>query len=324
MTQIKLNFDYNKERIMITGAHGMVGTALRKILPSASNIICPSRGALDLRNENKVNNYIKFFKPDYIIHLAAKVGGVKANSDCLGDFYTNNIRINTNLLHSAHEYDVEKVLSVLSTCVYPDNAHYPLTEDQIHNGPPHESNYAYAYAKRMLDIQSKAYRDQFGDNFITVVPNNLYGKEDHFDLENSHVIPAMMRKIYEATLQNEYVELWGTGEPLREFTYSDDLAEILLFLLENYDGREPINVGNPDERSIKFVAECLCHIFDFKYEIKWDITKPEGQFKKPSSNENFVKLLESVGQQFAYTDLESGLIDTCEWFLKTYPNLRGM
>jgi len=309
---------------MITGAHGMVGSALRELLPDTSNIICPPRGAVDLRDENKVYDYIRFFKPDYIIHLAAKVGGIKANSDYLGDFYTDNIRINTNILRAAHEHGVKKVISMLSTCIYPDKATYPLTEDQIHNGPPHESNYAYAYAKRMLDIQSKAYRDQFGDNFITVVPNNLYGEDDYYDLENSHVIPALVRKMHEANLQGEHVELWGDGSPLREFTYSKDIAEILLFLLENYNGREPINIGNTEEFSIKFIAEYIADVLDFSYGIKWDVTKPSGQFRKPSSNQNFMELLKSTGQIFAYTDLMSGLQDTCQWFLKTYPNIRGM
>jgi GDP-L-fucose synthase len=324
MIQMKLNFDYDKVRIMITGAHGMVGSALRNLLPDKSNIICPPEGALDLRDEDKVNDYVKFFKPEYVIHLAARVGGVKANADHLADFYIDNIRMNTNVLHSAHENGVKKVISMLSTCVFPDDATYPLTEEQIHNGPPHSSNYTYAYTKRMLDIQSKGYWDQYGKKFISVIPNNLYGAHDNFDLEDSHVIPAMMRKIYEAGLQNEYAEMWGDGSPLREFTYTKDLAEILLFLLENYEDRDPINVGNPDERSIKYVAEHLADIFDFKYEIKWDTTKPSGQFRKPSSNEKFMKLLESVGQRFAYTDLETGLGETCEWFLKTYPNLRGM
>lgn len=322
--QIKLDMDYEKTRLMITGANGMIGFALRSLLPNTPNILCPPREALDLRNENKVYEYIRFFKPEYIIHLAAKVGGVKANSDYLADFYTDNIRINTNILQAAHDNGVKKVLSLLSTCIYPDDATYPLTEDQIHNGPPHSSNYAYAYAKRMLDIQSKAYRDQFGDNFITVVPNNLYGENDYFDLENSHVIPAMIRKIYEANLQGECPELWGDGTSLREFTYAKDLAEILLFVLEKYNDREPLNIGNTDEYSIKFIAKYIIDVFGFDHKIKWDISKPIGQLRKPSSNKKFTELLKNEGQRFAYTDIMSALQDVCEWFLKTYPNLRGI
>lgn len=318
-----MKIDFNKEKILITGSYGMVGSALRKMLPKTANIISPLK-SYDLRNEGAVFNIVSHYQPDYIIHLAAKVGGVKANSDYLGDFYTDNIRINTNVLRMAHEFKVKKVLSVLSTCVYPDRVMYPLTEDQIHNGPPHKSNYAYAYTKRMLDIQSKAYRDQYGDNFITAIPNNLYGEDDQFHLEKSHVIPAIIRKMYEAQLQNEHVELWGDGSPMREFTYSKDLAWILLFLLEHYDGKEPINVGNTEEYSIKFVAEYIADVLDFKNGIKWNSSKPNGQFRKPSSNKKFKDLLKTTGQKFAYTDLMSGLQDTCTWFLEHYPHIRGM
>ena len=153
----------------------------------------------------------------------------------LADFYTENMKINTNILHGAYTHNVTKVVSLLSTCVYPDKASYPLTEEQIHNGSPHKSNYAYAYAKRMLDIQSQAYHDQYGCNFVTAVPNNLYGEHDNFHLKDSHVIPAMIRKMYEAKETQTDVVLWGDGSPLREFTYSPDLAQILLFVLENYD-----------------------------------------------------------------------------------------
>lgn len=311
--------DFSK--LLITGSNGMVGSAIKKL---DSNIICLSRDIVDLRDEKRTLDVISFYRPKFIIHLAARVGGVKANSDFLGDFFIDNIRINSNVLHAAKESKVEKVVSLLSTCIYPDKCTYPLTENQIHNGPPHKSNYAYAYTKRMLDIQSQAYRDQFGCNFVTVVPNNLYGLHDMFDLENSHVIPAIIRKIYEAKQNNCDVTLWGDGSPLREFTYSTDLAKILIFILEEYNGREPINVGNTQEYSIKYVAEMVAEIFNFKGKLIWDISKPSGQFRKPSSNEIFLNLLESYGKKLKYTSLENGLKQVCNWFENSYGNIRGI
>ena len=219
------------------------------------------------------------------------------------------------------DFNIKKVVSLLSTCVYPDDAIYPLTEEQIHLGPPHASNFGYAYAKRMLDVQSRAMRQQYGCNFITAIPNNLFGPNDNYDLEGSHVIPAIMRKMHEAKLGNENVILWGDGSPLREFTYSKDLAEILLFLLERYDEPEPINVGNTQEYSIKEVAEMIAEIVGFDGKIVWDTSKPMGQHRKPSDNS---KLIELGWKQENYTDLKKSLTETYKWVILKYPNLRGM
>ncbi len=316
--------DYNKESVLVTGAYGMIGSALRSILPKTSNIICPTIQDANLTNRQQVFNMIQLLKPSYIIHLAAKVGGVKANSDYLADFYSQNIRMNTNVLDAAHVNKVKKVVSLMSTCVYPDKTEYPLRESNIHNGEPHKSNYAYAHAKRMLDIQSKAYRDQFGDNFITIIPNNLYGAHDYFDLDNSHVIPGMIRKFYEAVLNNTEVTLWGSGSPLREFTYSKDLAEIILFILEEYNGREPLNVGCIDEYNMKDVAHMIAkHLGYSKNSIIWDTTKPNGQFRKPSSNDNFKEFVEKSGKHLDYITLNEGLKYMCDWFVESYPDIRG-
>ena len=228
----------------------MVGAAFES-LESEHTFIRVGSADYNLMLGSEADRMLAENNPDAIIHLAAKVGGVKANMDYLGDFFYENVLINTHVLESAHQHGVSKVVSLLSTCVYPNQVNYPLTPDQVHNGPPHNSNYAYAHAKRMLDVQSRAYRDQYGCNFITAIPNNLFGENDNFDLDNSHVLPAMIRKMYEATLYNRDVVLWGDGTPLREFTYSADLARALLLLVEGYDGRDPINVGNTVEISIK-------------------------------------------------------------------------
>lgn len=284
---VKTNFLNNKETILVTGGSGMVGNALKEFIPNAFFV---SSENCDLTSENDTKYMFKHLKPTKVIHLAAKVGGVKANMEQLGQFYTENIKINTNVLHYSMVYKVEKVISLLSTCIYPDIVSYPLTEEQIHNGPPHSSNFAYAHAKRMIDIQSRAYRKQYGCNFITAVPNNLFGEHDNFDLNDSHVIPAIIRKIYDSKQKNNDITLWGDGTPLREFTYSKDLAEILLFLLENYNDEAPINVGNTNEYTIKNIAELIANKMNFNGKIYWDDSKPNGQYKKPSSNKKLINI----------------------------------
>lgn len=300
----------------------MVGYALRwgyiygNSIPNAVYI---SSKDYDLRDPRQAEEMFAKYTPDYVIHLAAKVGGVKANSENLGDFYYDNIMINTNVLHAAKLHNVKKLISFLSTCIYPNDSNYPLIEKNIHRGRPHSSNFAYAYAKRMLDVQSRAYRQQFGCNFITVIANNLFGENDNFDREDSHVIPAMIRKMYEAKQNNTDVTLWGDGSPLREFTYSGDIAEILVFLLNEYNEKEPLNIGNTGERSIKEVAAMIATFLEYNNEIIWDSSKPTGQHRKPSDNSNFRNIWS--GQ---YTDFDKSLKKTCEWFITNYPNVRGV
>jgi len=296
----------------------MVGTALQTLVPEA---IFVSSDDCDLRNYDQTLELLTQYEPHQVVHLAAKVGGVQANMNHLGDFYRENNNINTNVLEGARMVGVSKLVSVLSTCVYPDKVQYPLTEDQIHDGPPHPSNYAYAYAKRMLDVQSRAYRDQYGCNFVTIVPNNLFGEHDNYDLNNSHVIPAITRKIYEATLNNTDVHLWGDGTPLREFTYSGDLARIILFVMKNYNGRKPLNVGNTVETSIKEVAILIGDLLGFRGTIWWDTSKPKGQQRKPSDN---TSLLNLGWKSKEYSTLRESLNKTCKWFTMNYPNLRGI
>jgi len=295
----------------------MVGHALKRLIPEATFVASTD---YDLRDRRQAEEMFRTHQPEQVIHLAAKVGGIKANMENLGDFYSDNIRINTNVLDSAHKHKAEKVLSLLSTCIYPDNVMYPLTEEQIHSGSPHKSNYAYAHAKRMLDIQSQAYRDQYGCNFITAVPNNLFGENDNYDLNDSHVIPALIHKMYNAKQKNENVVLWGDGTPLREFTYSVDLANILLFLLEHYDGRAPINVGDTGEYSIGTIAQMIAHNLEYHNSIIWDTSKPSGQFRKPSTNQS---LLQLGWRKNMYTNFETALKNSCDWFLTNYPNIRG-
>ena len=305
--------------VLITGGSGMVGHAFKSVLPDAAYV---SSEQYDLRSLKETQDMFSAFKPECVIHLAAKVGGVMANSEMVADFYTENTQINTNVLYCAHKHNTKKVVSFLSTCVYPDDVSYPLTEDQLHLGAPHPSNFGYAYAKRMVDTMSRAYRQQYGRNFITAIPNNLYGENDNYHLQDGHVIPALMNRIWYAKINNlPEVECWGDGLPRREFTYSGDAAEILVFLLENYNGESPVNIGNTEEYSIKEVVGLLCEYLEYDGEIKWNTDKPSGQFRKPSSNE---KLIDMGWKREWYTPVREGLKKSCEWFIMNYPNVRGV
>ena len=304
--------------ILITGGTGLAGYQLKKMIPAA---ICID-SSTDLRDTVAVNLLFEKLKPTKVIHCAAKVGGLGGNMNYKGEFFYDNIMINTNVIEACRKYNVEKLVCFLSTCVFPNDVEYPLTEEKIHLGEPHSSNYPYAYAKRMVDVMSRAYRQQYGCNFITVIPNNLYGENDNFDLENGHFIPAIIRKVWEAKLYNKpYVECWGDGTPLREFTYSEDIAKILVFLLENYDEPEPINIGNTDEYSIKQIVETVCSILKYDGEIRWNTQMPSGQYRKPSSNQ---KLLDLGWDKKKYTSLEKGLTKTCKWVMLKYPDIRGV
>lgn len=298
----------------------MVGSAFKKAKTNHDIKLLSSKDA-NLLNSEDFKILLDKESPDAVIHLAAKVGGVKGNTNFIADFYSENIKINCNVLDACNNLGIKKVVSLLSTCVYPDNVKYPLTEDQIHNGEPHQSNFGYAYAKRMLDIHSRALRQQYNRNYICAVPNNLYGLYDNFDLDNGHVIPAIIRKIWEAKNNKNIPTFWGDGTPLREFTFSNDVARILLFLLENYDRPEPVNIGNVEQKSISSVVTIVSEILDYNGEIRWDVSKPAGQFKKPSSN---AKLLKLGWESKNYTSFYEGMKKTCEWFINNYPNVRGV
>ena len=306
---------------IITGGTGLLGNAFKKALP---NELYPSSKEVNLQNQADSLNYLCNPEIDVVIHLAAKVGGVKANTDYVSDFYQDNSEINNNIISSCIQNNITRLVCCLSTCIYPDEKYvtYPLTEEQLHLGPPHDSNFGYAYAKRMVDVQIRAARQQYGVNYISVIPNNLYGEHDNFDLENGHVLPALIRKIWEAKINSKpYFEVWGDGEVYREFTYSEDIAKAILFCLENYNSDMPINIGNTEEYLLKDVIGLLKKYLGYNGEIIFDITKPKGQVRKPSSNQRFLDL---GWKKEWYTPLEKGLKNTCEWFIKNYPNVRGV
>jgi GDP-L-fucose synthase len=314
--------------MIVTGCSGLLGEEILRNSPSSIGV--NSRDC-NLLSQYPCDSFFYQIKKaseasgsqiDTVIHCAAKVGGVKANTDFVADFFDDNILMNMNVLEGCKRAGV-KLVSVLSTCVYPDApfVKYPLTEGQLHMGPPHHSNFGYAYAKRMLEVQSRAYRQQFGCNFISVIPNNLYGLNDNYHLESGHVIPALIRKFYVATLQKEEsVTVWGSGRPLREFTFARDAAKIILWLAENYNGESPVNIGNPEQVSISDLAQIISEEVGFSGKVVFDSTKPDGQFQKPSSNQK----LRDLGWNGNYTPLREGLRETIKFFEENYPNVRGV
>lgn len=307
-------------RILITGGTGMVGSAFKNVESDHDLILVGSKDC-NLMDYDQALKMFAYYMPSAVIHLAAKVGGVKGNSEYIADYFHENIMMNTNVLDISRRFRVGKVVSLLSTCIYPDEVKYPLTEDQIHNGEPHQSNFGYAYAKRMLEVHSRAIRQQYGLNYVTAVPNNIFGPNDNFDLEMSHVVPAIIRKLYEAKKNKTQPVFWGTGKPLREFTYSNDIARALLLLLENYDSPEPINIGNSHEISIFNLVEIIANSMGISFpDEAWDASMPEGQYKKPSCNKKFMSLF----PDFKYTDLDKGIKTTVDWFSKKYPDVRGV
>jgi GDP-L-fucose synthase len=304
---------------LVTGAGGLLGN---EIINLSQQPIGISSRDCDLIESNHAILTLEDGQVDTVIHCAARVGGVKSNTDYVADFFDDNVKMNMNVLDACREKNL-KLVSVLSTCIYPDAlfVKYPLTEDQLHMGPPHPSNFGYAYAKRMLEVQSQAYRQQHGCNFISVIPNNLYGVNDNYDLESGHVIPALIRKFHEAIISNQKeVVVWGSGKPLREFTFARDAAQIILWLAENYDGAQPVNIGNPEQISIQSLVLAISGEMRYKGTIRFDNSMPDGQFKKPSSNQ----FLKSLGWKGDYTPLRDGLKETINSFQERYPNVRGV
>lgn len=305
---------------LITGHSGLVG---KEIVISNPNVML-----LESRLENYHDLCFELEKkqPKTIIHLAANVGGLSKNMLNNLSMFEDNLKMNINLLHAATtepSIQVDKIVCFLSTCIYPADAHYPLIESDIHDGVPHDSNFGYAYAKRMLAVHGKAISRATKTKVICVIPNNLYGLNDNFHLEDGHVIPSIIHKVYlSKKLNSPTVNLWGDGTPLREFTFAGDIPRIVNLVLEKYDDyEEPINIGNTEEYSIKEVAEMICKNLNYSGTINWDTTKSNGQHRKPSSNE---KLLSLGWNRKDYTTLEKGLKKTCDHFVKHYPNLRGI
>lgn len=271
------------DKIYVAGHRGMVGSSIVRLLRKEgySNLLLRSSKELDLRNQQSVNDFFELEKPKYVFLAAAKVGGIQANNELRADFIYDNLMIEANVIHAAHLNNVNKLLFLGSSCIYPKMAPQPLKEDYLLTSELEYTNEPYAIAKIAGIKLCENYRKQYGDNFISVMPTNLYGPNDNYDLNGSHVLPALLRKFHEAKENGQpYVEVWGTGSPKREFLHVDDLASACLNLMESYEGTQWFNVGTGEDISIKDLALLIKEIVGYEGELKFDTSKPDGTPRK--------------------------------------------
>lgn len=298
------------EKTLVTGGSGLVGTS---VLGGKK----PTSTEMNLLDFDSTIQYLHDNKIESVIHCAAKVGGVKDNSTYPCDYFTQNMQMSLNLFEACRVLNVKKIVSVLSTCIFPANATYPLTIDQIQDGEPHESNYGYAYAKRMQEVLARSYRDQHGLNIVSLVPCNIYGPNDNFRLNESHVIPGLIHKFYLARESNTDMTVWGSGKATREFLYSEDFGKVLVWALNSYESDVPMIVSPDSEINIGELVEIIQNRMDFTGKIVYT-NDLEGQLKKPSDNSEFKK----TNPSFEFTEIEDGIDQTVTWFEENYSTCR--
>jgi GDP-L-fucose synthase len=295
-------------RIFVAGHNGMVGSAIVRKLEQLgyTNIITMQRSKLNLLDQSEVDNFFRKIGPEYVFLAAAKVGGIKANRDMKADFIYENIMIQTNIIKSSYSYDVKKLLFLGSSCIYPKMCEQPIKEEYLMTGELESTNDAYAIAKIAGIKMCQSYNEQYGTNFISAMPTNLYGPNDNYDLNNSHVLPAMIRKFHEAKLEGkESVEIWGTGTPKREFLYVDDLADACLFLMNNYSGNDIVNIGTGQDVTIAELAVGISKVVGYEGSIHYNSEMPDGTPRKLLD----VSKLEKIGWKYS-TSLKEGIEKT--------------
>ena len=303
-------------KIYVAGHRGLVGSAIVRNLEAKGykNIIYRTHKELDLTNQEAVRRFFEEEKPEYVFLAAAKVGGIHANNTYPADFIYDNLMIQNNVIKAAHDFKVKKLLFLGSTCIYPKMAPQPIKEEYLLTGSLEETNEAYAVAKIAGLEMCKFFKRQYGDNFISCMPTNLYGPNDNFDLKNSHVLPALIRKFHEAKVNNsDVVEVWGTGTPLREFLYVDDMADACVFLMENYDGEKHVNIGTGEEVSIRELAETIKEVVGFEGELVFNTDMPDGTPRKLTT----VDKLHGLGWKHKVS-LNEGIKLAYNWFLENY------
>lgn len=300
-------------KILITGGSSMVGKHLIKYLPNGVFI---SSKDCDLTNPKEVEKLMFDIKPTKVVHLAAKVGGILDNIKNPVQFFEENIMINTNVLKYANKINVDQFIGILSTCIYPDKVEdneYPMKEHLLHKGPPTETNFAYGYAKRCMAVQIEAYNKQYSKKYTYLTPCNLYSEYDHFEGDKAHFLSSLLNKIYHAKINNINIQLMGTGKPLRQFMYADDLAKVIFNFIEN-NIKESCNVCTDEIKSIKEIAEIALKACNSNnISIEWDVSKPDGQYRKDASSEKLIKILNG----FKFTSLQEGIKKTYEKYVES-------
>jgi GDP-L-fucose synthase len=304
----------NKDsKIYVAGHRGLVGSALVRKLQTEgfSNLILKTKTELDLLDQKAVADFFNAEKPEYVFLAAAKVGGIIGNQTYPANFIFQNLTIQNNIIHSAYTSGVKKLLFLGSSCIYPRECPQPIKEEYLLTGPLEETNKSYAVAKIAGIIECQSFNRQYKTNFISVMPTNLYGPNDNFDLQNSHVLPALLKKFHQAKINNEKsATVWGTGSAKREFLHVDDLADACVYLMNNYDSGEIVNIGTGEDISIKEIAELIKEVVDFKGEIDWDKTKPDGTPRKLLD----VSRLHNLGWRHKI-NLADGLKSYYQWYL---------
>jgi GDP-L-fucose synthase len=307
---------WSRQRVIVTGGNGFLGSYVVEKLweRGAKEVVIPRRAEFDLRERDAIRSLLDQTKPDMVIHLAASVGGIGANREHPADFFYDNLMMGVQLLHECWQSNVSKLVILGTVCAYPKYTPVPFSEDDLWNGYPEETNAPYGLAKKMLLVQSEAYRQQYGYNSIFLLPTNLYGPRDNFNPASSHVIPALIRKCLEAKNAGvEYIEAWGDGSPTREFLYVEDAAEGILLAAERYDSSEPVNLGSSFEISIKELTETIARLTGFEGEIRWDTSKPNGQ---PRRKLDTSRARERLGFESQIT-FEEGLKRTIQWYVSS-------
>ncbi|ORY02988.1 epimerase-domain-containing protein [Basidiobolus meristosporus CBS 931.73] len=320
----------SKDVIIVTGGSGLVGQAIKWVIENDHSerfgkkeneewVFLTSKDG-DLRDPEATRAIFEKYKPTHVIHLAAMVGGLFKNMKYKLDFLRENLLINDNVLHNSHQFKVQKVVSCLSTCIFPDKTTYPIDETMVHNGPPHSSNFGYAHGKRLIDVQNRAYSEQYGCHFTSVIPTNVFGPHDNYSLEDSHVIPGLIHKCYLAKKNSEKFVVSGTGKPLRQFIYSRDLAKLFIWVLREYPEIDPIilSVGEEDEISIKDVADAIVKSVGFTGTYEFDTSRADGQFKKTASNDKLKRYI----PEFEFTPFSVAIDESVQWFLDNFEKAR--
>ncbi len=342
-------------KFLVTGGSGLIGSALKKLVESYKDsskleyvknkvsssdytpdefntfneLLTPTEWVFltskdcNLLNMDEVYACFEEHKPKFIIHLAAEVGGLFKNMNEKVKMFENNLLMNFNVLKAAHQLGIHRVMCCLSTCIFPDKVEYPISESALHNGPPHNSNYAYAYAKRMLDIHCRVYREQFNRNYFCVVPTNVYGPNDNYDLQDGHVIPALIHQCYLAKQNNTPFYVKGSGTPLRQFIYSEDIARCIYHIawgIGGLRGKDSVilSVGEKEEVSIGDVAKLIASAFEYD-NIVFQPEFPDGQYKKTVNNQYLLSILP---KKFQFIPIDEGIKQSVQWFIENYTNAR--
>ena len=306
----------DKKKVLVTGSFGLVGSAIQKLAHFYNyNFVFSGSQECDLTNYKETNDYFNKEMPNIVIHLAACVGGLYKNMNNKVEMLENNLLINFNVIKCCNNIGVERCICILSTCIFPDKTTYPIDETMLHNGPPHNSNDAYAYAKRMMEVHCRAYNEHGNTNYSCIIPTNIYGANDNYSLTDGHVIPSLIHRCHLAKLSGEPFEVRGTGLPIRQFVYSDDLAQLILESINRLT-RENMIISPREEHSIGYVATLIAREYDYEDQLVLNTSFSDGQYKKTTNTTKLRKMFPN----FRFTEIEDGIRESVLFFKNNYDN----